>query len=594
MKQYPDSPNNYTNVYALVNAANLSQTSPSYYQSMEELVDTDEWMRWSALEHATGDWDSYITQSSWNMYCYKPQSGKWTLLKWDWNITLGNSGSWGPDGANLFSIADSVMNSFQSYPPYRRAMLRAFLDLANGPMNNANADPVVDAKYAAFAANGLPASYGVADPGSAGLKAWIGTMRASLLAAISGAGMTSVPFTVSGSTSLVTAQNYVTLTGTAPLEVRTITVNGQQFSVTWTSVKNWSVKVSLFGYSNTLSIQGIDSQGQPVAGAAAVVTVTDTSAPKNYTYVPYTQPGQVYAPNFHSLPNPGSTTVNADNPVTINGLIYSLANPFAFGAPLAASGDGGLGLPFTLSGWYGWAASQAKLGASAGDQTTGGVISFGPTNSASATRALGLLATSTTGPTAFAAKFLNLSGAPLNVMSLSYTGELWRQNAEAKTISFGYYLDPAATNTFSTNVTAWLANLDLNFPAGAAGAADGTAQANQVFLSVTNQPIAQWAPGAALWLVWLMADPAGKGQGLAIDNLSFSASALPALAAQPTGGGLELLWPLTFGGFTPQQNSDLAQPGGWTDLGFPVITNGGWHSVTLPMTNAAQFFRLRH
>ncbi len=91
-----------------------------------------------------------------------------------------------------------------------------------------------------------------------------------------------------------------------------------------------------------------------------------------------------------------------------------------------------------------------------------------------------------------------------------------------------------------------------------------------------------------------MADPAGKGQGLAIDNLSFSASALPALATQPTGGGLELLWPLAFGGFTLEQNSDLGQPGGWTDLGLPVITNGGWNSVTVPATNAAQFFRLSH
>ncbi len=49
MRQYPDSPNNFTNVYALINAANLPQTSPSYYQSMEALVDTEDWMRWSAL-----------------------------------------------------------------------------------------------------------------------------------------------------------------------------------------------------------------------------------------------------------------------------------------------------------------------------------------------------------------------------------------------------------------------------------------------------------------------------------------------------------------------------------------------------------------
>jgi hypothetical protein len=83
--------------------------------------------------------------------------------------------------------------NIQSYPPYQRALLRGFLDVANGPTNIANVGPVLDAKYAAFAANGL-AAYGVTEPGAAGLKGWIGTMRASLLSAISSAGMSSVPF----------------------------------------------------------------------------------------------------------------------------------------------------------------------------------------------------------------------------------------------------------------------------------------------------------------------------------------------------------------------------------------------------------------
>jgi regulation of enolase protein 1 (concanavalin A-like superfamily) len=592
VRQYPDSPNNYTNVYALINAANLPQSSPAYYETMESLVDTDEWMRWSALEHASGDWDSYVCQNGWNMFSYKPVSGKWTLLKWDWNICLGSSGSWGPDGGNLFTVGDGMMNSFQTYPPYQRALLRGFLDIANGPMASANVGPVLDAKYAAFAANGL-AAYGVLDPGSAGLKDWLATMRVSLLTAITNAGVASVPFAVSGATNLVSATNYVTLTGTAPLEVQTILVNGEQYFVTWSTLKNWSVQVNLYGYTNTLLLQGISSFGQPVAGASAVITVTDTSAPKDYTYIPYTQAGQVYAQNFNSLPNPGATTVNSDNPVTINGLVYSLGDPFAFGAPIADSGDGGLGLPFALSGWYGWAASEAKLGASAGDQTTGGVISFGPTNSAGTNRALGLLATSSTGPTAFAAKFVNLSGAALNVLSLSYTGELWRQSGAAKTVSLGYYLDPTATNVFSTNVTAWVTSLDPSFPTGPEGAQDGTAPANQIGLSVTNQAIGEWTPGGALWLVWLMADPTGKGQGLAIDNLSFSASALPVLTAQAAGGGVEVLWPLSFAGFTLQQNSYLDQVAGWTNVALPVSTNGGWHSVTVPATNAVQFFRLK-
>jgi hypothetical protein len=55
-------------------------------------------------------------------------------------------------------------------------------------------------------------------------------------------------------------------------------------------------------------------------------------------------------------------------------------------------------------------------------------------------------------------------------------------------------------------------------------AVDGTQALNQTNLVVTNQLITNWPPGAALWLVWTMADPAGKAQGLGIDNLSFSAS----------------------------------------------------------------------
>ena len=82
----------------------------------------------------------------------------------------------------------------------------------------------------------------------------------------------------------------------------------------------------------------------------------------------------------------------------------------------------------------------------------------------------------------------------------------------------------------------------MNFPTvpGDVGgvAVDGTSSANQTNIAVSSQPITNWPPGAALWLVWEMADPAGKAQGLAIDNLSFSATRAlpntpPVLAAVP-------------------------------------------------------------
>jgi hypothetical protein len=301
----------------------------------------------------------------------------------------------------------------------------------------------------------------------------------------------------------------------------------------------------------------------------------------------YAKVGSVYAQNFDSLPNPGSSTVDTANPVTINGVTYSLANPFGLAFPAQTPGGlGGLGLTNTMPGWYGLASLTAKLGASEGDQSTGGLVSFGSTNSpaVSANRALGLLATSSTGPTAFGLRLVNGTGFVLNQMTLSFTGELWRQSAVAKRLSFGYLIDPLATNGFSTNLTAVLPGLDVSFPTASAATTpvpvDGAAAPNQVALSVTGQVITNWPPGAALWLVWSMADAAGKGQGLAIDNLTFSASARPVLAVQAAGAKLILSWP--YGEL--QSASNAAGP-------FSTLTG-----VASPFTNVTggtrQFYRL--
>jgi hypothetical protein len=76
IRQYPDSANDFSQVYALIDAATTPTASPTYYAKMEALMDTEEWVRMSAIELATGDWDSFLTQDSWNMYSYKPTMGK--------------------------------------------------------------------------------------------------------------------------------------------------------------------------------------------------------------------------------------------------------------------------------------------------------------------------------------------------------------------------------------------------------------------------------------------------------------------------------------------------------------------------------------
>jgi hypothetical protein len=286
VRQYPDSANNFTNIYALITTANLPQSSPAYDAGLETLVDREEFMRISALEHATGDWDSWFTQNQWNMYIYKPSRGKWTALKWDWNITLGGgTATWPSDGSQLFTFGpnDAVMARFQNFTPHRRAYLRALKEIAERAMNNAYVNPVLDKKYAVFVANGLTASgqYGVRvqDPGvSGGLKTWIGTMHNSILRNLTNQGVANLSFTVNSPTEITTDTNVVVLTGTAPLEVKGITVNNAPLPVTWTSVKTWQITVPLNGVTNALNLQGLDWRGNALTNLNSSLAVINTNA----------------------------------------------------------------------------------------------------------------------------------------------------------------------------------------------------------------------------------------------------------------------------------------------------------------------------
>jgi hypothetical protein len=915
LKSTPDSYNNFTDVYALIDAANTPTNDPAYQANIEALVDTEEWMRMSAIEHATGDLDSIFTAVEWNMYSYKPTQGKWTVLKWDWNITLGNSYSWGPNGNNLFTLpsSDTPRRTMLSFPPWQRAYLRALNDIAAGPMNNANVNPMLEAKYAALTANGIAVS------SPAALESWIGTMHNSLLSALASQSATSQAFAITGTNYVATNSDYITLTGTAPVQVKTILINGVAYPFTWLSPLTWSVTVPLKQSTNTLSFQGYDLHSNLLASASAAITINntgaaptplgnvvinevlwnpavsggqfvelynrstsqaydlsgwelqglgytfpsgslmlpnsflvlaadavgfveaygatntifdtfsgtlqpgqllkliqpgtggssntviaqllfDSSAPwpttvagkslqlvdpaqdawrpgnwgsgtptpdatnsinaslaafpplwlneiepgnltgltnragqrvpwlelfnpsatnvplgglflaNNYTnllqwafpsnaaigarqflvvfadsltnlsttnelhasftlpatagslaltrlttnsqlqvldylnysnlapdyaygsfpdgqsfirqlffspspgasnngsavpppsFIPYLTAGSVYSQDFNSLPNPGASSVNTANPVTINGITYSLANPFDLAYPVSSSGNnGGLGLS-ALAGWYGMADPSAsvgtRFGATSGDQTTGGQLSFGLPGSAN--RALGLLATSTTGYTLFGAKLINGTGQTLHFINLSVTGEVWRQSNLKKTLQFFYRIDPASTNPLSASATAFLPALDVNIPVQPAAvggvAVDGTAAINQTNLSVSNQVITNWTPGSALWLVWEMVSPTGKAQGLAIDNLTFSASAWPSgmsqpsLAARPVGTNLVMSCPTWPGlNYQLQSRTNLVL-GAWLPTAPAVPGTGSPFFFTNSIGSAPQMF----
>jgi hypothetical protein len=378
--------------------------------------------------------------------------------------------------------------------------------------------------------------------------------------------------------------------------VATIWINGVAYPLTWTTLTDWTVAVPLVNGTNVLNLTGVDHYGQPISGDTGSVSVVyrGTNAP-SLAYIDYNQSGLVYTQNFDGLPDPGAVSVDSGNTVTINGITYSLANPYDFASPVVASGSsGGLGVT-NLAGWYGMSALESRFGASEGDLTAGGQNSFGLPESSN--RALGLLATSTTGGTAFGARFLNDTTGTLNAINVQLTGELWRQSNLPKTLQCYYFIDPTGASSFPTNVTGYLPALNVNSPTSAAAtggvATNGTLTVNQTNLSI-NQTITNWPAGAMLWLVWQMTDSTGKAQGLAIDNLNFVANvAPPALSAAVSGNALTLTWPTVLGQtYQLEYKDSLADPT-WTPLGSPVSGTGNPVTVTNdPTASTNRFFRL--
>jgi hypothetical protein len=382
--------------------------------------------------------------------------------------------------------------------------------------------------------------------------------------------------------------SFVLPSGSGSLALTRLATNGQQQVLDYVDYQNINLNDS---YGSFPDGQSFNRQEFFQATPGAVNNGTATPPP---SFVAYTQVGSVYTQNFDSLPNPGAASVNADNPVTNNGLIYSLANPYDFAFPIIASGKtGGLGIS-ALAGWYGYAAKASQFGATYGDQTTGGDISFGLPGDSN--RALGLLATSSTKSTAFGVRFINGTTSPLSWMNLQFTGEVWRQSTVAKTLQFYYFIDPTGTNSFPTGATAFIPTLNVNLPAtGPVGPVDGTASVNQTNLSAQNLSITNWPPGAALWLVWQMTDSTGSAQGLGMDNLSFSATVapLPPVSIVVSGQNVILNLPTVSGGiYRIQYKNNLTDPM-WNTLGSDQTASGNSLQLNVDTTtNAQRFYRV--
>jgi hypothetical protein len=190
----------------------------------------------------------------------------------------------------------------------------------------------------------------------------------------------------------------------------------------------------------------------------------------------------------------------------------------------------------TLPGWSLFIATGAAptvYTAESGGSNAGAFRSFGATGSTE--RALGGVASGgsyfgSPAPGALAGTiavaFTNTSSTAFDSFTLSFDGEQWRNggntSAQGMVLQFGFGASYAAVSW-----TAPGGNFDWASPVVSATAAAVDGNAAGLVSGRGGTLSTTWAVGDTLWIRWLENNDFGNDHGLAIDNLSFSVTAVP-------------------------------------------------------------------
>ncbi|MGC8744119.1 MAG: lamin tail domain-containing protein, partial [Verrucomicrobiia bacterium] len=273
-----ESANDYTNFFKIVDAvsppSNPTVSSFSDIRDINAIINIEQWMRSFACQHTVGNWDSYGFNRGKNDYAYKPVNGRFELISWDIDFTMGVEGD-SATTANLFNTTDPRVTAMWNTPEILRMYWRAYYDICMGPLQNLYLDPIIDAKAAAMAANNI--NY---DPSTVStIKSYISARRNYLLSQIP-----TAPFAISLTNFYTTNNNYLPLRGTAPVYVKSIKINGYEYPITWLNVTTWQATIVLNNAgTNAITVQGFDLNGnllQNTTFTNFVIYTSTVSAPK--------------------------------------------------------------------------------------------------------------------------------------------------------------------------------------------------------------------------------------------------------------------------------------------------------------------------
>jgi hypothetical protein len=287
-----------------------SLTGAALDAQTKQLMDINEWMRAYALVSLCGIGDMYTFGNNHNWMTYiRDDNHKAIYLPWDMDFSF-TQGS----GAALIgnSPAGVNFNKIVNLPANLRCFYAHILDHIDTTFNTTYMNYWL-AHYGPFAGQ----SY---------------TDRAPYIQARGDFARTTIinagglaDFTIAATNVTVNGSNFVSFSGTAPVTMKTITIGGGEYPITWSSLNSWTLRVPVNTPMTNLQIITYDLHDRPLTNVTATATVNAVvDSPVNKVFIneimfSASVPDGEYIEFFNSSTN---TTFDLSG-WRVNGLDYS-------------------------------------------------------------------------------------------------------------------------------------------------------------------------------------------------------------------------------------------------------------------------------
>jgi hypothetical protein len=219
----------------------------------QQMMDLDQWMKAYAMITLCGIGDMYTFGIEHNFMIYlRGDNHRAVYLPWDMDFSFTRAN-------NAALVGNQNLGKIVSLPGNLRVFYAHILDQLDTTYNTAYMNYWL-AHYGPFAGQNYT-----------GNSSYIQTRGDFARATIAGAGGLN-PFTITSTNISISGSNLITLSGNAPVTVKTITINGQEYPVTWTSLTTWTVRVPVPTGGTNLAIATYNLNGQQLTNVIAVAT----------------------------------------------------------------------------------------------------------------------------------------------------------------------------------------------------------------------------------------------------------------------------------------------------------------------------------